>query len=81
MTPHTYDDGRADGLVDRNRQPDVSIDLDQMTVRRETPWRSGLLRPQRDRSGRQLGHATGLLLDRFQDVEAVARRLPRERVE
>lgn len=64
-------------LVESQPATDVAIDLDQMTVTAgETTHRITLPAAARESFLNGTWDATGLLLDRFEDVEAVAAKLP-----
>jgi 3-isopropylmalate/(R)-2-methylmalate dehydratase small subunit len=64
-------------LVESQPATDVSIDLDQLTVRAGgATYVVSLPAPARESFLDGTWDATGLLLDRFEDVEAVASRLP-----
>jgi 3-isopropylmalate/(R)-2-methylmalate dehydratase small subunit len=64
-------------LVESQPATDVSIDLDQMTVKAgDATYAVRLPAAARESFLDGSWDATGLLLDRFEDVEAVARRLP-----
>jgi 3-isopropylmalate/(R)-2-methylmalate dehydratase small subunit len=64
-------------LVESQPATDVSIDLDQLTVKAGgATYEVGLPAAARESFLDGSWDATGLLLDRFEDVEAVASRLP-----
>lgn len=64
-------------LVESQPATDVSIDLDQLTVKAGgATYVVSLPAPARESFLDGTWDATGLLLDRFEDVEAVASRLP-----
>jgi len=63
--------------VESQPETDVAVDLNQMTVTAgETTYRIALPGAARESFLDGTWDATGLLLDRFEDVEAVAARLP-----
>jgi 3-isopropylmalate/(R)-2-methylmalate dehydratase small subunit len=64
-------------IVEGQPTTDVAVDLDQMTLRADGhTYRITLPTAARESFLDGTWDATGLLLDRFEDVEAVAKRLP-----